>query len=409
MISGDVLQVIPAIAPRYGGPSAAMIGMCHALRNLGVSTLLATTDADGGSRLDVPEGEVEEYEGVPAMFFRRQASEAYKWSPRLAQWLRKHVRDFDLVHVHAVFSHSSVAAARACLNQGVPYILRPLGTLDPWSLNRHRWRKQALIRFGAGRLLAGAATIHYTTDQERRLAESGLPWLPRGTVIPLGVDDALFAGTTQTNASPYVLALCRLDPKKGIDLLIEAFHDVAATGAHTDWKLIIAGDGDAGYVSRLKEAAEKGEGRSRIVFEGWVNGDARLSLLRHATLFALPSLQENFGVAVVEALACGVPVIVSPAVNLASDIEKHQAGWIVPRERAALADSLGRVMTDRAALVERRAHARAFAGQFRWSAVAESLLRLYEDVLSRRAAVARHVDAVRDAAYRAGPGRRTEL
>jgi glycosyltransferase involved in cell wall biosynthesis len=401
MISGDILQVIPAIAPRYGGPSAAMLGMCQALRNLGVSTLIATTDADGDSRLDVPEGEVEEYEGVPALFFPRQASEAYKWSPRLAKWLRNHVRDFAVVHVHAVFSHSSVAAAHACLNQGVPYILRPLGTLDPWSLNRHRWRKQALIRLGAGRLLAGAAAIHYTTDQERRLAESGMPWLPRGTVIPLGVDDALFGGTTQTNASPYLLALCRLDPKKGIDLLIQAFHDVVAAGTHGDWKLIIAGDGDEDDVSKLKQAAESGEGRSRIVFEGWVAGDPRMSLLRHAALFALPSAQENFGVAVVEALACGVPVIVSPAVNLAADIEKHQAGWIVPRDRAALAESLGRLMTDRAALAERRAHARTFAERFRWSAVAESLVHLYEDVLSRRAAVARHVEALTDAEYRA--------
>jgi glycosyltransferase involved in cell wall biosynthesis len=202
--------------------------------------------------------------------------------------------------------------------------------------------------------------------------------------------------------------LCRLDPKKGIDLLIQAFHDVAAAGTHGDWKLIIAGDGDEDYVSKLKQAAESGEGRSRIVFEGWVAGDARMSLLRHATLFAMPSAQENFGIAVVEALACGVPVIVSPAVNLASDIEKHQAGWIVPRDRAALAEALGRLMTDRAALAERRTHARAFAERFRWSAVADSLVRLYEDVLSRREAVARHVEALTDAEYRANPGRRME-
>ncbi|HYN10673.1 MAG TPA: glycosyltransferase [Vicinamibacterales bacterium] len=400
-MAANVLQVIPAIAPRYGGPSAAMIGMCQALWSLNVSTLVVTTDADGEGRLDVSEGEVQDYEGIPTLFFPRQASEAYKFSRPLAGWLRHHVRDFDVVHVHAVFSHSSVAAARACLNAGIPYVLRPLGTLDPWSLNRRRWRKQLLIRFGAGRLLAGAAAMHYTTDQERRRAESGLPWLPRGAVIPLGVDETLFAGTTRTNASPYILTLCRLDPKKGVDLLIHAFHDVVSAGTAGEWRLVIAGDGDPAYVAKLREAASNGAGKSRIAFEGWVTGESRLSLLRHASLFALPSSQENFGIAVVEALACGVPAIVSPEVNLASEIEANQAGWIVPRDRTALAEGLGRAIADPAGIVERRVRARAFADRYRWSTVGEALLRLYDDILSRRAAVDRHLGAVTNEAYRA--------
>ena len=408
MTSSNVLHVIPAVAPRYGGPSVAVIGMCQALRNAGLSTLVATTDADGKSRLDVSEGEIEDYEGVPMIFFPRQASEAYKFSRPLASWLRRNIRTFDIAHIHAVFSHSSVAAARACLNAGVPYVLRPLGTLDPWSLNRHGWRKQLLIRFGAGRLLAGASAMHYTTREEKRLAEHGLPWLPRGTVIPLGVDDELFAGTTRTNASPYLLALCRLDPKKGIDLLIQAFHDVAKAGIGADWRLIIAGDGDASYVSKLRTAAAAGEARSRIVFEGWVSGDARFSLLRHATLFALLSSQENFGVALVEALACGTPAIVTREVNLATDIETSQAGWIVPRDPAGLAEALGRVMRDRAALADRRARARTFAGSFRWGSVAATLTGLYEDILSRRAATSRHLGKIADAPYRAWPGESTD-
>jgi glycosyltransferase involved in cell wall biosynthesis len=404
-MAANILHVIPAIAPRYGGPSAAMIGMCEALRSLNVSTLVVTTDADGGGRLDVTDGEVQDYEGVPTLFFPRQASEAYKFSAPLARWLKSHVRDFDVAHVHAVFSHSSIAAARACLNAGVPYVLRPLGTLDPWSLNRHRLRKQLLIRFGAGRLLAGAAAMHYTTDDERRRAERGLPWLPRAAVIPLGVNETLFAGTTRTNASPYILALCRLDPKKGVDLLIQAFHDVVAREAAGEWRLVIAGDGDAGYVSKLRDAASNGPARSRIAFEGWVTGDARLSVLRHAGLFVLPSSQENFGVAIVEALACGVPAIVSPEVNIATDIDASQAGWILPRERAALAEGLARVIADPTALAERRVRARAFADRYRWSRVGAALLKLYDDILSRRAAADRHFDAVTNEAYRAARGR----
>ncbi len=407
MMQGDILHVIPAVAPRYGGPSAAMIGMCQALRSLGVSTLVVTTDADGGGQLDVSDGEVEDYLGVPTIFFPRQASESYKFSRPLAQWLRRHIHEFDLAHIHAVFSHSSVAASRACLRAGVPYVVRPLGSLDPWSLDRHSWRKKLLMRFGAGRLLASAAAMHYTTAEEQRLAQDRLPWLPRGVVIPLGVDDELFAGTTQTNAAPYVLALCRLDPKKGIDLLIQAFHDVAKSGGLGQWRLVIAGDGEPSYVAKLRQMAESGEGRSRIAFEGWVSGDARLELLRHASLFALPSTQENFGIAVVEAMACGSPVLVSPNVNLASDIDATDTGWVVPRDRTALADALGRILADRAGLVARRGGARAFAGPFRWSSVAQALEHLYKEILTSRAAVDKHAGDVA-ASYRAWPGARTD-
>ena len=144
------------------------------------------------------------------------------------------------------------------------------------------------------------------------------------------------------------------------------------------------------------------------MFEGWVSGDARFSLLRNATLFALLSSQENFGVALVEALACGTPAIVTREVNLATDIETSQAGWIVPRDPAGLAEALGRVMRDRAALADRRARARTFAGSFRWGSVAATLTGLYEDILSRRAATSRHLGTIAEAPYRAWPGESTD-
>ena len=167
---------------------------------------------------------------------------------------------------------------------------------------------------------------------------------------------------------------------------------------------MIAGDGDPAYVAKLREAAAAGEARARIVFEGWVSGDARLSLLRHATLFALPSSQENFGIALVEAMACGTPAVVSPGVNLAPDIDAAQAGWIVPREPAELAGALGRILGDRAALTERRTRARGFAAAYRWSTVADSLVKMYQGVLAGRASAHSHLRRVADGTYGAAPG-----
>ncbi|HKC63758.1 MAG TPA: glycosyltransferase, partial [Pyrinomonadaceae bacterium] len=131
-----VLHVIPSVAPRYGGPSRAVVEMCHALKGCGVDTLISATNADGGGRLNVKIGEPVSYKDVPAIFFPRWWSEAFKYSKPLACWLNAHVADFDLVHIHAVFSHACLAAAKACSKKGVPYVVRPLGTLDPWSLKQ---------------------------------------------------------------------------------------------------------------------------------------------------------------------------------------------------------------------------------------------------------------------------------
>jgi glycosyltransferase involved in cell wall biosynthesis len=377
-----VLHVIPAVAPRYGGPSAAVVGMCRALRPAGVDTLIATTDADGSSRLPVRLGERTAFEDVPAIFFARQATEAFKWSLPLSRWLHRHVGDFDAVHIHALFSHSSIAAGRACRSTGVPYVLRPLGTLDPWSLGRHAWRKKALIAAAGRRLIDGAAAVHYTSAEEARLASQGFDRMAPAAVVPLGIDDELFADEREAHGDrPRVLlSMSRLEEKKGIDILIAAFHEIASVDALSEWRLVIAGDGAPAYVSRLKHLAGGGGARDRIAFAGWVDGDARRHLLRDARLFVLPSAQENFGIAVVEAMAAGLPAVVSPAVNLAADIQTAGAGWIADRTPEALAATIGTALSDDSELERRGSSARRFAERFRWTLVAGALRQLYESV-----------------------------
>jgi glycosyltransferase involved in cell wall biosynthesis len=381
-----VLHVIPAVAPRYGGPSAATFGLCHALEAAGVDVVVATTDADGPGRLPVETGSLQKYRGVPVIFFPRAFSESFKWSGPLSAWVHANAGAFDLVHVHSVFSHSSIAASRACRAARVPYFVRPLGHLDPWSLNRHRLRKQVLMRLGAGDMLRRASAIHYTTDAERALAERALPGLAPGVVVPLGVDDLCFApGRPAPSATDrYVLALSRLDVKKGFDLLIRVFHALQEDGECRGWSLVIAGDGDASYVAELQRLAADGPARDRIRFEGWVSGDARRVLVEGARLFALPSHQENFGLAVAEAMAAGVPVLVSPAVNLANDILAHGAGWVAPRDQASWKQAMRLILNDADELERRGRRARSAAERYRWPAVARQLADVYDGVLRRR-------------------------
>jgi glycosyltransferase involved in cell wall biosynthesis len=316
---------------------------------------------------------------VRTVFFRRQWSEAFKWSGGLARWLRQHAGDFDVVDVHAVFSHSSISAGAACRRHGVPYVIRPHGALDPWSLRQKAWQKRALRRTGVDQLLRGAAAVQYTTPVERALAEAQWRGMAPGVVVPLAVADEFFSRPPATPAQPpYVLVLSRLHEKKNLHVLIQAFHAIAQAGALDDWRLRIAGDGEPAYVDALRRQAQDGPAATRIEFVGWVGGKAKHQLLEGARVFASPSHQENFGISLVEAMAVGVPVLVSPGVNLAPEISRSLAGWVAEPSESALAETLRSIAADPEERDRRALAARALASRFRWPAVIAPLLELYD-------------------------------
>jgi glycosyltransferase involved in cell wall biosynthesis len=383
-----VLHVIPAVAPRYGGPSTAIVPMCEALSAVGVEPTIVTTDADGPARLPVPIGELTSWGGVPAVFFRKSVSESFKYSRALGAWLDANVGRFDAVHIHALLSHACFAAAAACLKHGVPYIVRPLGTLAPWSLRQKPFKKRLLLTVAGMRVLRGAAAIHYTSSEEKRSVEATLD-LADGVVIPLGIDprllDAPMIPEAERTGTAYVLALSRIHPKKNLEAVIEAFTDAMAIGSGPRWTLVIAGSGDAGYVGSLRGRVEQRGAGDRVRFTGWVDGDRKRELVRHASLFALCSKHENFGVAVLEALAAGVPAVVSREVDLAEDIERARAGWVVDAGEM-LRDALVDAFDSARERESRGLAARALARRFAWPIVGDELRELY-----RRIAVATYL------------------
>ena len=147
-----VLHVIPSVSERSGGPATAIIPMCRALMREGIEVLLLTTDAG----LPGTNGDVIDYKGVPTRFFHSQWGESYKYSRPMASWLNSNAKNFDVAHIHAVFNHSSVAAARACRDAGVPYVIRPLGTLDPWSMTQKSLRKRLFWQVSGKEMLQHA-------------------------------------------------------------------------------------------------------------------------------------------------------------------------------------------------------------------------------------------------------------
>ena len=366
-----VLHVIPSVDERSGGPATAIVPMCRALMQQGIDVLLLTTTA--GLAAEVRHGEVLDHKGVPAIFFQAQLGESFKYSRPLSSWLRSNIQSFGLAHIHAVFNHSSVSAAHVCQKARVPYVVRPLGTLDPWSMTQKSLRKRLFWQISGKGILDNAAAVHYTSEAEKLSTESSLG-LNHGRVIPLGVETG--ASNGRLDRDPYVLVLSRLHPKKGLDVLIDAFLSLVQRAQFSQWRLVIAGDGPSEYVSMLKAKAAD----DRIKFTGWLDGDEKNAVLSGASLLVLPSHQENFGLCVMEALAHSVPVLVSPNVNLAPEIAAAHAGWIASTDKTALEEKLAEALLDRDELARRGRAGLQLALRYSWENSARELADLYRSV-----------------------------
>jgi glycosyltransferase involved in cell wall biosynthesis len=278
-----------------------------------------------------------------------------------------------------------VAAAHVCQKADVPYVVRPLGTLDPWSMAQKSLRKRLFWQISGKGIMDHAAAVHYTSEAEKISTESSLG-LNHGRVIPLGVETAV---SNSAGGDAYVLVLSRLHPKKGIDVLIDAFLSQAPQFA--EWRLVVAGDGPSEYVSMLKAKAGAND---RITFTGWLDGDEKNAVLSGASLLALPSHQENFGLCVMEALAHAVPVLVSPNVNLAAEIAAADAGWIAPIDKTALEEKLVEALSNRDELTRRGRAGLHLAQKYSWENSARELADLYRSVIQRSRNGSAHVQRV---------------
>jgi glycosyltransferase involved in cell wall biosynthesis len=388
-----ILHVIPSVSTQSGGPSQAIFPMCRALREQGVDVLLATTDhnvsnKEGTARLEP--GRVTDYNDLPVIFFPSQIGSSFKYSRPFAQWLEGNVANYDLVHIHGVFNHACIAAARACRHHAVPYIVRPLGTLDPWSMKQKSLRKKVFWRGGVKGMLNSAAAVHYTAEAEQAATERSLA-LNHGVVVPLGVEPTLGKQVSRKVLIPklaalgersYVLVLSRLLPTKGLDVLLAAFLSLVRQKEFREWRLVLAGEGPPQYIAGLKKTVAAASSAEQVLFSGWLGGQEKDAALSNASLLALPSYHENFGLCVMEALAWGVPVLVSPHVNLAVEIEAARAGWVAEVEEDALRSALETALVSEEDRIQRGMEGYKLAARFNWSVIAARLFDLYSTILT---------------------------
>jgi glycosyltransferase involved in cell wall biosynthesis len=389
----SVLHVVPNIAARAGGPIVGLVQAVAALERIGVTCSIVTTDLDAtassSSRHPVEESSLPAgASDVDLRIYRARPPRRFAYSPALRRALVAAAPEYDVVHVHGLYLYPQLAAFQAARHARVPFLLSPRGTLDPWLRARSTGRKALMNALWQNRMLNAAAALHVTSEGERALTADIAPHVPR-YVVPNGIDwrasqqpadgkafrDELCGG----HSGPIVLFLGRLTEKKGVDILIRAF---ARSPATRDALLVLAGPDDDGLGEELQRLAVDEGVRERTLFVGMLDAPTMRSALAATDVWALPSHAENFGNAVIEALAAGVACVVSSGVNIAPEVEQAGAALIRPPAVEPFAEALTTLLEDVELREALGAAGRELARTFSWDEVAPRLRAMYEAVVA---------------------------
>ena len=387
-----VLHVIPSMDHADGGPTEIVLGICrNLLKGEQVDVEIATTVASGQTRGSAAAGAEAASAEVPVRTFPRTFSRAWKYSRPLGKWLRRHVADYDVIHAHSVFTYATRAACRAAFQAGVPVVVTTHGMLAPFS-RRHKFlRKFFYWHLIEKHNLARASSIHASAPIEQVELEQLLPGRRVDCVI-LGLDQVAWEHPKCEGAFRsrfgipedrlLLLYLSRIHSKKGLlDMLLPALARLPA-----EVHLAVVGESDAGQPEqeRLIRAATQRLGlNGRVTFAGPIYGHQKWAAYDDSDVYVLPSLHENFGITVIEAMARGVPCVVSPGVQSAQFVREARAGLIVAREVKALASELARLLAaPRSQREEMGRRGREFVQrELTWAQTARRMAALYRDIV----------------------------
>jgi glycosyltransferase involved in cell wall biosynthesis len=385
-----ILHVVPTYLPatRYGGPIQSVHGLCKALVASGHEVHVFTTSVDGPNDSPVQHNVPVSVDGVQVWYFRSSHGRRLYWAPQMRRTLAAQLPAMDVVHLHSIFLWPTNMAARLAVKHCIPYVLAPRGMLVQELIHRkNRWIKTAWLQLIESFTLRHAARIHFTSSREQREARSLFRSLPCDFVAPNGVElpnegAADLASRMVTAAianGPYCLFLGRIHWVKGIDRLLHAV-------VGTDIRLVLCGNDEDDYSRVLNDLLDKLDLRSRVQILGPVYDRDKWALLRSARMLALPSLSENFGNVVLEAMAAGCAVVTTTGVGAAEHVQRAGAGIVCGPTVEELRQALLRIWTDEPFASGAADRGAAFAREHLvWERVAQSMVEQYQSAIRESA------------------------
>lgn len=376
-----ILHIIPSVNPQNGGTVECRRQEGEVLTRAGHTVEFVSVDAPSDPW--VAAFPLKTHALGPAKM-------GYAYSPCLVSWLRTNAPRYDSIIVNGLWQFPTFAAWLALRRSGQPYYVTPHGMLDPWfkrTFPLKHLKKMLYWRWADYRVLRDARAVLFTCEEERVLARQSFRAYQCnelvtsiGTATPTGDPAAqrrvFFEVHPELSDKRLLLFLSRIHVKKGCDLLLDAFAQVAASDPALH--LVMAGPDQTGWRTQLQAQAQRLGITDRVTWPGMLSGDLKWGAFHAADVFVLPSHQENFGIAVAEALACGLPVLISNKVNIWREIEADHAGFVAPDTLPGTAQLLRTWLalpkTEQQAM---RRHAQAtFLSRFEITHAAQNLLRV---------------------------------
>jgi glycosyltransferase involved in cell wall biosynthesis len=314
-----VLHITHSIDKSVGGPSRSVPQSCIELAKLGIAIELITQDTI--DKVDIPK-----IDGLKVNYL--SISQLYVYGSKLS------AKEVDLIHLQHIWNPYIQVMAFWAHKKNIPYIVTPRGMLEPWIMANNSWKKKIAMFLYQDNALKRADHIHATAQMEKDNIQA-LGYTNPITIIPNGIDLSEVKSVKNTYGNKKMIFLSRIHPKKGIELLLEAWRTTNTSGR----TLEIAGNGDATYINSLRQSAHN---INNVSFVGSKYGDDKWDYLRSGDVMVLPTYSENFGIVVAEALAVGLPVITTTGTPW-EDLEKFRCGWWIDLSVQNLQSTLQKV------------------------------------------------------------------
>ncbi|ASV88165.1 glycosyl transferases group 1 family protein (plasmid) [Ochrobactrum quorumnocens] len=341
-----IVHVIGSFDPAKGGPQAVVVRLAAAQASLGHDvTIVSYSDDEINYRAVKATAAIPDFSKVQTLLLAMPTIREKFLGSRATKAMSPLIRAADFVHMHGVWETNLFRAAMLCRRYHVAYCICCCGMLDIWSMQQKGWKKKLALRLGFRKMLDGAAFIQALNQDEVELMRP-LGLKPPSIIIPNGIFLSEVEGgegiRTGLPDRPYVLFLSRLHYKKGLDILADAFRQIAPLFPETD--LLVAGPDGGAETDFLKIIREAGL-KDRVHMTGGLYGNTKIAALKNAACFCLPSRQEGFSVAITEALACGVPVVITDACHF-PEVAEAEAGVVCTLSSGAVASGLIRLLED---------------------------------------------------------------
>lgn len=381
-----VLHIAASLSPEWGGPVKVIQGLTEAL---------AKKDMEVSIFAPIKKGKEKEAilpKGVNIRLFPQDIFAKF-WrnhSFALKKGLVKEINKFDLIHIHEIWHHSHFVGYRLAKRFNKPYVVSVHGALEPWCLNYKALKKRIFSSLFERQILEQASVLHAITEKEvKNIRAFGVINTPVAT-IPNGIDlqefqnlppkEELIKFYPKLKDKKVILFLGRIHPQKGLDLLGKVFSEIAKK--RKDVYLLIAGPDEGGYQAQIEKLLEKEGVLNKIIFTGMLTGYKKLVALSGADFFVLPSYSEGFSITILEAMVCGVPVIITTGCNFL-EVAENSAGIVINPNVDELKEAMIKLLEKPELAEEMGKNGKELVREtFTWDKVADQMIILYEKVLS---------------------------